>query len=273
MKMVKSDGRIYGSVITNGAVTGRMTHNSPNVAQVPAVGVPYGKECRTLFRVPEGRALVGADASGLELRCLAHYMARYDGGAYMKEILEGDIHTANQKAAGLPTRDNAKTFIYAFLYGAGDEKIGSIVGGTRQDGKKLKNRFLKRTPAIAKLKAQVEHVAKTRKYLIGLDGRKLRVRAVYASLNLLLQSAGAILMKQALVILDDKLQKEGLTPGIDYEFVANIHDEWQIECDQKYAEFIGKTAVEAIAEAGVFFNFRCPLDGEYKIGKTWAETH
>ena len=273
LKMVKPDGRIYGSVITNGAVTGRMTHNSPNVAQVPAVKVPYGKECRELFRVPEGRALVGADASGLELRCLAHYMARYDGGAYVKELLEGDIHTANQIAAGLPTRDNAKTFIYAFLYGAGDEKIGSIIGGTRQDGKKLKNRFLKKIPAIAKLKEQVEHVAKTRKYLIGLDGRKLRVRAVHSALNTLLQSAGAILMKQALVILDEKLQQEGLRPGIDYEFVANIHDEWQIECDQKYAEFIGKSAVEAIAEAGVFFNFRCPLDGEYKIGKNWAETH
>src|SRR5690606_31621074 len=120
LKMVRPDGRIYGSVITNGAVTGRMTHNSPNLAQVPAVNVPYGKECRSLFTVPDDRVLVGADASGLELRCLAHYMARFDKGAYARELLEGDIHTANQKAAGLPTRDNAKTFIYAFLYGAGD---------------------------------------------------------------------------------------------------------------------------------------------------------
>lgn len=272
LKMVRPDGRIYGSVITNGAVTGRMTHNSPNLAQVPAVDVPYGKECRSLFTVPDDKVLVGADASGLELRCLAHYMARFDNGAYARELLEGDIHTANQKAAGLPTRDNAKTFIYAFLYGAGDEKIGSIINGTKADGRRLKQKFLKATPAIAELKAQVEHVAKKRKYLIGLDGRHLKIRSLHSALNTLLQSAGAVIMKKALVILDDNLQQH-LTPGEDYEFVANIHDEWQIECKPEYAEFVGKSAVEAIKLAGIHFNFRCPLDGEYKIGKTWAETH
>lgn len=126
LKLVGPDGRIHGRVITNGAVTGRCTHNSPNLAQIPARG-QYGKHCRALFAAPPGQVMVGADASGLELRMLAHYLAAYDGGAYAKVLLEGDIHTANQHAAGLETRDNAKTFIYAFLYGAGDEKLGSIV--------------------------------------------------------------------------------------------------------------------------------------------------
>lgn len=111
LKLVRPDGRIHGRVITNGAVTGRCTHRDPNIAQVPAVGSPYGEECRALFRAPPGLVMVGCDASGLELRMLAHYMARYDGGAYAKVLLEGDIHTANQKAAGLEERGQAKTFI------------------------------------------------------------------------------------------------------------------------------------------------------------------
>ena len=115
LKCVKEDGRIHGSVNSCGAVTGRATHAAPNVAQVPSIGSPYGKECRSLFTVPEGWHQVGVDASGLELRCLAHFMYPYDNGAYAHEILNGDIHTANQLAAGLPKRDQAKTFIYAFL--------------------------------------------------------------------------------------------------------------------------------------------------------------
>lgn len=111
VKAVEADGRIHGRVNTMGAVTGRMTHSSPNLAQVPKVGSPYGEECRSMFTVPAGKKLVGCDASGLELRCLAHYMGRWDGGAYAHVILNGDIHSENQKAAGLPTRDNAKTFI------------------------------------------------------------------------------------------------------------------------------------------------------------------
>ncbi len=111
MKAVKPDGRIHGSVITNGAVTGRCTHLRPNLAQVPAVGVPYGRECRALFYAPEGYVMLGADASGLELRCLSHYLTKYDGGLYRDVVLHGDIHTENQKAAGLATRAEAKRFI------------------------------------------------------------------------------------------------------------------------------------------------------------------
>ena len=266
-------GRIHGRVVQNGAVTGRMTHNNPNVAQVPKVGVPYGKECRALFIVPTGKVLVGADASGLELRCLAHFMAKWDDGAYATVILEGDIHSVNQAAAGLPTRDNAKTFIYAFLYGAGDAKIGSIIGKGPAAGRALKKRFLEGLPALGRLVKGVKEAAKKRGYLRGLDGRLLHVRSDHAALNTLLQSAGALVMKKALVILDAELQRAGFVPGRHYEFVANIHDEWQIECDEEIAEIVGLAAKNAIRAAGDAFGFRCPLDGEFKIGANWAETH
>ena len=190
LKCVKEDGRIHGSVNSCGAVTGRATHAAPNVAQVPSIGSPYGKECRSLFTVPEGWYQAGVDASGLELRCLAHFMYPYDNGAYAHEILNGDIHTANQLAAGLPERNQAKTFIYAFLYGAGDAKIGKIVHGDAKDGKRLKREFLSKTPAIADLKAAITNalVAEEfrgrvtrwkRRYLKGLDGRPLHVRSIH----------------------------------------------------------------------------------------------
>jgi DNA polymerase I-like protein with 3'-5' exonuclease and polymerase domains len=269
---LEKNGRIHGRVNTNGAVTGRCTHSNPNMAQVPAVRAPYGKECRELFKVAPGYKMVGADASGLELRCLAHFMGKWDNGAYAKELLEGDIHTANQKAAGLETRDQAKTFIYAFLYGAGDGKIGTIVGKGQEEGARLRANFLKKTPALKYLKEAVE-VASKRGYLLGLDGRKLWIRSEHAALNTLLQSAGALVMKQACVFLDTTISLAGWEWGKDYSFVLNVHDEWQIEVREPLAKWIGETAVEAIREAGKHFNFRCPLDGEYKIGNNWCETH
>lgn len=261
-------GRIHGRVNTNGAVTGRCTHSNPNMAQVPAVRAPYGKECRELFIVPKGYKMVGADASGLELRCLAHFMGKWDEGAYAKELLEGDIHTANQKAAGLETRDQAKTFIYAFLYGAGDAKIGTIVGKGQEEGAKLRANFLKKTPALKYLKDAVEKAAK-RGYLLGLDGRKLWIRSEHAALNTLLQSAGALVMKKACCILDYRIRYHSL----DAKFVLNVHDEWQIEVKEDKADDVGQLAVQAIRDAGDFFKFRCPLDGEFRIGNNWAETH
>ena len=273
LKAVKDDGRIHGRVNTNGAVTGRCTHSSPNVAQVPAVRAAFGQSCRELFTVPEGYCLVGADASGLELRCLAHYMARWDNGAYAEKVLNGDIHTENQKAAGLPTRDNAKTFIYGFLYGAGPGKIGQIVGKGPKEGNRLRRRLLESLPALDNLIGLVQTKAKANGYLLGLDGRQLHVRSEHAALNTLLQSAGALIMKQALCLLDDILQQECLVPGIDYEFVANIHDEFQIEVREDIAERVSKRAEQAMTRAGESFNFRCRIDGEAKIGRNWAETH
>jgi DNA polymerase I-like protein with 3'-5' exonuclease and polymerase domains len=249
-----------------------MTHSGPNLAQVPSVKAPYGEECRALFMVPKGRKLVGADASGLELRCLAHYMGRWDHGEYAKVILEGDIHSVNQTAAGLPTRDNAKTFIYAFLYGAGDAKIGSIIGKGKKAGAALKAKFLRGLPARGNLLEAVKKAA-ARGYVIGLDGRHIYVRSEHAALNTLLQGAGAIVMKKALVLLDDELHYRGYVPGVDYEFVLNIHDEFQIECREEIADDVAEAAVAAIRAAGRHFNFRCPLDGEAKVGRNWAETH
>lgn len=275
LKLVK-DGKIHGSVNTNGAVTGRATHAYPNVAQVPASKSPYGKECRALFGVPEGWLLVGADASGLELRCLAHFMARYDGGAYIKTLLEGDIHALNQSAAGLPTRDNAKTFIYAYLYGAGDEKIGKIVNGTAAHGKRLKANFLAKTPALKYLKEAVAAVAKSRGYINGLDGRIIPIRSAHAALNTLLQSAGAIICKQWLVFLEDALQERGLRHGWDgdYAFCAWVHDETQIACrTPEVAQVVAELAPLMVSKAGEAFSFRCPVTGEAKIGKNWSETH
>ena len=266
LKAVGEDGRVHGKVITNGAVTGRMTHMSPNMAQVPNSGSPYGEDCRDLWIVEKGYKLVGIDASGLELRMLAHYMK---DDAYIHEVVSGDIHTANQKAAGLQTRNQAKTFIYAFLYGAGDAKIGTVVGAGAKEGKELKSRFLKNTPSLEKLREQVSKIAANKGSLPGLDGRRVQVRSDHAALNTLLQSAGAIVMKQALVLLNDELRRA----KINYKFVANVHDEWQIEVEEARAEEAGKLGVLAIEKAGKVLNMRCPLGGEYKVGNSWKETH
>ena len=261
----EKEGRVHGRVITNGAVTGRMTHHSPNLAQVPSVSAPYGRECRSFWRVPEGHKLVGCDASGLELRMLAHYMR---DERYTNEILSGDIHTANMKAAGLTDRNQAKTFIYAFLYGAGAAKIGQIVGGGYREGQQLIDSFLRNTPALAKLREKVAKHA-TAGTLPALDGRRLRVRSEHAALNTLLQGAGAIVMKQALVLLADRLS----TYDIPHKLVANVHDEFQIEVPENFADVVGKAAVRAIKNAGDVLDLRCPLDAEYNVGNNWAETH
>lgn len=274
LKLVRK-GKLHGSVNTNGAVTGRATHAYPNISQVPSSSSPYGSECRELFTVPEGWTLVGADASGLELRCLAHFMAKWDDGKYGEVLLTGDIHSMNQEAAGLETRPQAKTFIYAYLYGAGDEKIGKIVGAGAAEGKKLKARFLAKTPALKRLKEAVQDAAR-RGHLVGLDGRLVHVRSAHAALNTLLQSAGAIICKKWLVILEERLGVYGFKHGWDgdYAFCAWSHDEVQIACrTPELATVIADFATKAVEEAGRYFRFRCPLAGEAKVGQHWGETH
>jgi DNA polymerase I-like protein with 3'-5' exonuclease and polymerase domains len=271
LEAVGKDGRVHGKVVTNGAVTGRMTHSSPNMAQIPNAGSVYGPECRECWTVEDGQVLVGIDASGLELRMLAHYMKDTN---YVRTVCEGsskdgtDVHTINQRAAGLLTRDSAKTFIYAFLYGAGDAKIGSIVGGNSRKGGELKKRFLSQTPALAKLIKKVAGYAALG-YVPGLDGRKIWVRSEHAALNSLLQGAGAIVMKKALCLFYNKCKENSLK----VKFVVNCHDEFQLECSPEIAEIVGKTGVQCIQEAGEFYSLRCPLTGEYKIGKSWRDTH
>lgn len=263
------DERIHGNVNTCGAVSGRCTHSRPNLAQIPAVRSPYGKECRALFTVPKDKVMVGFDASGLELRVFAHYMHRYDGGRYTNLILEGDIHKANQKAAGLATRDMAKTFIYALLYGAGNAKIGTIVGGSDDAGRQLKERFFAGTPGFERLMRDVKTALKTKKFLKGLDGRELKSRSEHSALNLLFQSAGAVIMKKALCILDKYLDSY----GIEVKYLLNIHDEAQLEVSPEDVEDVKTLCVASIRDAGEYFKFKCPLDGEAKHGHNWADTH
>ena len=246
-----------------GTITHRMSSSNPNLQQVTASNKEYGPEMRALFTVPEDKVLVGADLSGLELRCLAHYMKSDN---YTKELLTGDIHAVNQKLAGLKTRDKAKTFIYAFLYGAGDAKIGSIVGRESSVGKTIKERFLENTPSLAKLKKQVG-IASDKGYLKALDGRHIIVRSEHAALNFLLQSAGAIIAKRAWVIFHE------LATHLDYKQLGVIHDEIQIECSPDDAEEIGKLTVKAMELTTDYYKLRCPISGEYKIGRSWNETH
>ena len=269
---LQRDGIIYGSVITNGANTGRCTHQKPNVAQTPSVGVPYGKECRSLFTVPDGFQLIGCDASGLELRCLAHYIGAFDEGSFTKQLLHGDIHTYNQKQIGLPTRDLAKRVIYGIIYGIGDTRLGEVVGKSSQEGKRIKAKIFEALPALKQLRDNVIIATRNKKYLLGLDKRKLIPRSEHSSLNLLIQSCGALIIKMATVILHKKLKEKNYDKNI-CTMVAHVHDELQLQCKSDYADEVGKIAVQSIKDAGTYFNLRCPLDAEYKIGNNWASTH
>lgn len=255
LKLMKDDPdgytRIHGSVNPNGAVTGRATHAYPNVAQVPAGRSPYGEECRSLFRVPTGWHEAGIDASGLELRCFAHFLYPYDHGEYVNEILNGDIHTHNQKMAGLPTRDQAKTMIYCMMYGGGDGKLGEVINGTAKDGKALKERFFNAVPAYKELCSDIERTLITasewvggvnkvtwRKRvhpdnsnlsithsILGLDRRVVYVRSPHSALNTLLQSAGALICKKWVCLVEENMRKAGYKHGWDGDFamMAWVH--------------------------------------------------
>jgi DNA polymerase-1 len=301
LKAVGPDGRIHGQVNTMGAVTGRMSHYRPNLGQVPRVSSPYGPECRALFIVPKGKKLVGCDAEGLELREQGHYQARFDDGEFVRITLDGrkedgtDMHSRSQKALKFNSRDNTKTFWYAQSYGAQGYMLGTVVLADMTPDRR--DRFYdkyppgkKRKSAIGKLgnDAKVRLVsgfkgledlitsvqkAAQRGYLVSHDGRKIHIRSPHAALNTLLQGGGAVVMKKAQVMLDDTLQDSGLVPGIDYEFVLTVHDEWQLEVEERHAEFVGREAAAAIRRAGEFFKLRCPLAGSYQVGDNWRDTH
>jgi len=255
-------GAIHARVHTIGTVTNRMTSTDPNLQQVTASSKEFGSEMRGLFVAAEGKVIVGADLSGLELRCLAHYMKDED---YTNEILTGDIHTKNQQSAGLSTRDEAKRFIYAYLYGGGDKLIGTIVGGGYKEGKKIKDKFLRNTPSLKILRLQVEK-ASGKGYLKGLDNRRIMVRSEHSALNFLLQSAGAIIAKRAWALFHQSCK-------LPYKQLGVIHDEIQLECEPQHAEQIGREVVKAMQDTTKFYKLRCPIDGEYKIGRSWNDTH
>jgi hypothetical protein len=300
--------RIHGKVNTNGAVTGRCTHSDPNLAQVPKntagtkqyphAPMLHGAACRDLFIAGEGYELVGFDGSSLELRMLAHYVSRWDKGAYAEVVANGvkeegtdphswlrDLVGTNLLGAGNLGRDNAKTTMYAFVYGAGNEKLGSIVTplGTlsekRAIGEEVRHKVLGAFSAMAHLQTALTQTVETKGFLTGLDGRKLRVRKAHAALNTLLQSAGAIVMKKSLVLLDANLRAQGLTPGTDYEFVANVHDEAQAEVLPSRVELYSKLALDCVPQAGKALGLHCPLQAEvspspdHRPARSWMETH
>ena len=266
LKLVKA-GRLHGTCNTNSTVTARASHAYPNLAQVPSAHAPYGKECRELFTTPYNRKLVGIDVSALEVRMLAHYMSKYDNGAYTKVVLDGDIHTETQKLAGLDSRDLAKRFYYCFLYGGGVNKIADVTGKTVKEAKLVKQRFLNNLPALSKLMEAVQTSA-AKGYIKGLDGRNVKVRSAHSALNTLLQSGGALVCKRWLVEFNKRIQGY-----MHVNQVVWVHDEIQVECGSDWADVIGEKAVEAIEATGKYFDLRIPLTGEYKVGDNWSETH
>ena len=263
----QEDNRVRGRVMTLRTITGRMAHAVPNMAQVPSISSSYGRESRGLWGVDDTTKyrLVGVDASGLELRCLAHYM---NDPEYTNIVLTGDVHTANQQAAGLRTRDQAKTFIYAFLYGAGPAKIGNVVGKGPAAGQMLIKKFLERTPALKRLRENVVRWSKGGT-IPALDGRLLHIRSEHAALNTLLQGAGAIICKQWLVHIMERVIKADL----DVRLVASIHDEYQFEVAIPDVNRFCKLTKEAMTQTQKTLGVKCELDCDYKVGKTWAETH
>ena len=260
LKATKDDGRVHGRINSVGAVTNRCTHSSPNMAQIPS-----DHDCRELWTVDSGRALVGSDLSGIELRCLAHYM---NDDNYTKQLLEGDIHTTNQQAIGLAERSTAKTWIYAFLYGAGEGKLGAVAGGDSKLGAKLKQQFFRKIPSMKKLIDKVKRLS-AKGFVPALDGRRIQVKSEHSSLNMLLQAAGAIVAKQWLV----ESQRQVVKQGIDAKLVAFVHDETQWDCAGKDAEKLAEVLIKAAETAGEQLGFRLPVAAESAIGTTWADTH
>ena len=284
LKLVNNDdGRMHGDLITNGCITGRASHRNPNMAQVPAGYSPYGHECRSLFHAPDGWDLIGIDAKALELRCLAGYLAIWDDGEYSAMVTnpEVDIHVYNQKMFGVETRDIAKRLLYGVLYGAGALKAGTIIDPNEKDEVVLRklgataiNSFMDGVPALRKLKQLIDETIGLRGYLIGLDRRTLHCRSAFKGLNVLLQASGAAIMKQVVVTTHNNIEQNlGLVHGKDWEQLLFVHDEIQVACDPQHTELIKEQALAAFPQAQQFFGFRCPIQGDAKVGYTWADTH
>ena len=282
LKLVSSDGYIHGDVITNGCITGRCSHRNPNTGQIPAVYSPYGKECRSLFHAPDGWTLMGSDAKALELRCLAGYLAIWDQGDYANMVIDDsiDIHTYNQEQFNVPTRDISKRLLYAVLYGSGNVKAGSIVNPDEKDPERLKTlgrnaiqSFMSGVPALKKLKTSLAQTLTLRGHLIGLDRRPLYCRSDFKALNVLLQGAGAVIMKQVVVNIHNALTAKGLMYGEDWHQHAMIHDEVQMSCRPELVGMIQPLVLQAYQDAGNFFQFRCKIEGDVKTGYNWSDTH
>jgi DNA polymerase I-like protein with 3'-5' exonuclease and polymerase domains len=270
LKHIRKDGRISAKATTIGTPTYRMRHKV--VVNIPRVSSLLGKEMRSLFIAGGGNVLVGHDAKGLELRMLAHYMG---DPLYRDEVLSGDVHITNMKAAGLPDKDTAKTFIYAFLYGAGNAKIGRIIGKGFNAGAKMRKKFIRSLPKLQKLLERCEKAA-GRGFIVGLDGRKVILRRGFDGkvqdhkvVNTLLQTAGAVIMKYSIVLLDKAVKDANLR----VKKVIDMHDEGQAEVHPDDVEEYSKLARWSIVQAGVDLGLKIELDADVKVGKTWAHTH
>jgi DNA polymerase I len=283
LKLVNDEtGCMHGDVVTNGCITGRCAHRNPNMGQVPAGYSEYGKECRGLFHAPEGWTLIGVDAKALELRCLAGYLAYWDGGEYARVVTDEsiDIHTYNQEMFGVSTRDIAKRLLYGLLYGCGALKAGTIIDPHEKDelvlrklGSTAINSFMQGIPALKELKNRIAHNIAKREYLIGLDGRPLFCRSDFKGLNVLLQSSGALIMKQVVIELHNKMYDLGYIYGHDWQQNAMIHDEVQVSCPPAMVDTLTSVALEAFPASQQFFDFQCPIHGDAHVGYSWDQTH
>ena len=283
LKLVNDEtGCMHGDVVTNGCITGRCAHRNPNMGQVPAGYSEYGKECRGLFHAPDGWTLIGVDAKALELRCLAGYLAYWDGGEYARVVTDEsiDIHVFNQKMFGVETRDIAKRLLYGLLYGCGALKAGTIIDPNeknelvlRELGSTAINSFMKGIPALKELKNKIANNIAARGYLIGLDGRPLFCRSDFKGLNVLLQASGALIMKQVVIELHNKMYDLSYIYGHDWQQNAMIHDEVQVSCPPAMVDTLTTVALESFPASQQFFNFQCPIDGDAHVGYSWDQTH
>jgi len=283
LKLVNDDTNcMHGDVVTNGCITGRCAHRNPNMGQVPASYSPYGKECRALFHAPDDWTLIGVDAKALELRCLAGYLAHWDDGEYASIVTDEsiDIHEYNQKMFDVSTRDIAKRLLYGLLYGCGALKAGTIINPNEKDevvlrqlGSTAINSFMDGIPALKKLKNKISNNIAARGYLIGLDGRPLFCRSDFKGLNVLLQSSGALIMKQVVIQLHKQMYESDYIYGQDWQQHGMIHDEIQLSCPSTKVEVLTSTALNAFPAAQQFFGFRCPIHGNASVGYNWSETH
>ncbi len=245
--------------------TFRCAHRNPNLAQVPS-----DERFRRLFTASPGKRMVGADLAGIELRMLAHYLARYDGGRYAKILIEGDIHQTNADKIGI-TRSQVKTVTYAFLYGAGDIKIGHSYdkqlsqSKAKEKGKEIRKAYIDAIPGLDKFLAAVRK-ASERGYVCGLDNRRILVDSRHKSVNYLIQGSSAILAKRWMVLAHEKLPRHT-------HQLAFIHDELQFETKEENVNDLRFTLELSAAEAGEFYRLRLPISAEAKDGRSWAEVH
>ena len=264
-KLVTGEGRIHHhcSVSTN---TFRCAHRKPNISQCPA-----DKEFRELFTASPGMTMVGADLSGIELRLLAHYIGRYDGGRYADILLNDDIHQVNADKIGI-TRRQVKTVTYAFLYGAGNEKLGTSYDNSLQPkeakkkGQEIRKAYVSAIEGLSDLLRAV--AAKSANgFLLACDGRRVLVDSPHKGLNYLLQCGAGIVAKRWMVIANDKLKP------FHTKQLAFIHDELQFECNPKYTDEVKLTLENSAVDAGVYYKLRCPIAAESKSGSNWSEVH